>query len=97
MSDRIHVARSELDRLRALVEQHSEGRDAIGAERLGAELDRVLHPYFVREEEIALPPLGLLEPLSKAPPTKLQLHAKSEEELFYPAALLVGDVVRGSK
>jgi hypothetical protein len=28
---------------------------------------------------------------------KLQLHAKSEEELFYPAALLVGDVVRGRK
>lgn len=110
------------------------------------ELARILHPHFVREEEIALPPLGLLEPLSKAPPTpamrevlrmtdalraelpkmleehkaigasarrleavareernaeverlaqKLQLHARSEEELFYPAALLVGDVVRG--
>jgi hypothetical protein len=112
------------------------------------ELARVLHPHFVREEEIALPPLGLLEPLSKAPPTpamrdvlqmtdalraelpkmleehevigraarrleavareersagverlaqKLQLHARSEEELFYPAALVVGDVVRGHK
>lgn len=109
------------------------------------ELAQVLHPHFVREEEIALPPLGLLEPLSKGPPTpemrevlrmtdalraelprmldehvaiaaaarrleavardernagveqlakNLQLHAKSEEELFYPAALLVGDVVR---
>jgi hemerythrin HHE cation binding domain-containing protein len=109
------------------------------------ELARVLHPHFVREEEIALPPLGLLEPLSKAPATpamrevlgmtdalraelprmleehaaiaaaarrletvarderdpaveelarKLQLHARSEEEIFYPAALLVGDVVR---
>ena len=112
------------------------------------ELARVLHPHFVREEEIALPPLGLLEPLSKAPPTpamrevlrmtdalraelpkmleehvaiaaaarrleavardernaeieklaqKLQLHARSEEELFYPAALLVGDIVKGRK
>lgn len=112
------------------------------------ELARVLHSHFVREEEIALPPLGLLEPLSKAPPTpamrevlrmtdalraelpkmlqehvaiaaaarrleaiarderntdveklaqKLQQHARSEEELFYPAALLVGDVVRGRK
>jgi regulator of nucleoside diphosphate kinase len=40
MSSRIHVARSEIDRLRALVEQHSEGRDAVAAERLGAELDR---------------------------------------------------------
>jgi hypothetical protein len=112
------------------------------------ELARVLHPHFVREEEIALPPLGLLEPLSKAPPTpamrevlrmtdalraelpkmlqehvaiaaaarrleavaredrnldveklaqRLPLHARSEEELFYPAALVVGDVVKGRK
>jgi hypothetical protein len=28
---------------------------------------------------------------------KLHLHARSEEGLFYPAALLVGDVVRGHK
>ena len=25
---------------------------------------------------------------------KLELHARSEEELFYPAAVLMGDVVR---
>lgn len=25
---------------------------------------------------------------------KLQLHARSEEEIFYPAALLVGELVR---
>jgi regulator of nucleoside diphosphate kinase len=42
MSSRIHVARAEMDRLRALVEQHSEGRDAALAERLGAELDRAV-------------------------------------------------------
>lgn len=42
MPSRIHVARSELDRLRALVEQHSEGRDADLAERLAAELDRAV-------------------------------------------------------
>jgi regulator of nucleoside diphosphate kinase len=42
MSERIHVARAEIDRLRALVEQHSEGRDALAAERLGAELDRAI-------------------------------------------------------
>jgi hypothetical protein len=110
------------------------------------ELAQLLRPHFVREEEIALPPLGLIEPLSKAPATaemrevlpmtdalraelpkmleehvaigaaarrleavareerdtdvaklarKLQLHAKSEEEILYPAAVLVGDVVRG--
>lgn len=108
-------------------------------------LAEVLHPHFVREEEIALPPLGLLAPLSRGefdpsmrdvlPMTdalraelprmleehaviaeaaralertareagnaevealarQLQLHARSEEELFYPAAVLVGDLVR---
>src|SRR5512134_1407148 len=29
------------------------------------ELADVLHPHFVREEEIALPPLGLLAPLAR--------------------------------
>jgi hypothetical protein len=108
-------------------------------------LAQVLHPHFVREEQIALPPLGLLAPLAKgefsremlavlpmtdslrselprmlaehtaihAATTKLKevaraegntaverlaeqlaLHARSEEELFYPAALVVGDMVR---
>jgi hypothetical protein len=28
-------------------------------------LARVLHPHFVREEQIALPPLGLLAPLAR--------------------------------
>ena len=108
-------------------------------------LDAVLAPHFAREEQIALPPLGLLAPLSRGQFTpgmrdvlpmtdslraelprmleehkavaaatqrlreaaraagntavlnfadKLSLHAQSEEELFYPAALLVGEVVR---
>ncbi len=108
-------------------------------------LAKVLHPHFVREEQIALPPLGLLAPLARGeheaayaevlPMTdslraelprmleehkaiaaamrrlgesarvagnqdvarlseKLLLHARSEEEVFYPAAILVGDVVR---
>lgn len=101
----------------------------------------VLHPHFVKEEEYALPPLGLLSALatgSATPPTdevlamtrrleadlpqmlaehkaivaalealmdaaksegqtryarfaeKLVLHAKTEEEVLYPAAILVG-------
>jgi len=105
----------------------------------------VLDPHFVREEQIALPPLGLLAPLSRGEFTPemrevlsmtdalraelprmlsehkairaatvrlgevakaagdatverlaetLKVHAQSEEEVFYPAALLVGDVVR---
>lgn len=109
------------------------------------ELARILHPHFVREEEIALPPLALLAPLARGekniemrevlPMTdslraelprmleehrairaatlrlgdvaraegnadvaelarKLALHAQSEEEMFYPAAVLVGDLVR---
>jgi hypothetical protein len=108
-------------------------------------LAKVLHPHFEREEQIALPPLGLLAPLARGefapamldvlPMTdslrselprmieehrairvataklaevaraerntevarlaeQLALHAQSEEELFYPAAILVGDIVR---
>ena len=109
------------------------------------ELARVLHPHFVREEQIALPPLGLLAPLARGEFTPdmlsvlamtdalrdelprmleehegiraaaarlaeaarlesnaevedlaltLAAHARSEEELFYPAAVLVGEIVR---
>lgn len=110
----------------------------------------VLHPHFVREEEIALPPLALLKPLSAGetlPETtvstvaemtralraemprmleehariraavaalrsaaeaagaasqveladELALHARTEEEVLYPAALLVGDVLRARR
>ena len=117
------------------------GRVGIAARELAA----ILHPHFVREEEIALPPLSLLAPLARGELTpemrdvlpltdalrselprmleehaairaatkrlgeaaraendaavvhlaeKLALHAQSEEELFYPAAVLVGDLVR---
>ena len=108
-------------------------------------LAKVLHPHFVREEQIALAPLGLLAPLARGEFTpgmldvlpvtdslsaelprmlqehvtiraatmtleevarsegnvtvvrlaeKLALHARSEEEVFYPAAVLVGELVR---
>lgn len=108
-------------------------------------LAEVLHPHFVREEQIALPPLGLLAALARGESSaamravlsltdslrqelprmleehkaihaatvhlgqaaqaekneavahladKLALHAQSEEEVFYPAAILVGDLVR---
>jgi hypothetical protein len=108
-------------------------------------LAAILHPHFEREEEIALPPLGLLAPLARGEKTpamrdvlpmtdalraelprmleehkairvatlrmgevaraegnaevarlaeQLANHARSEEELFYPAALLVGELVR---
>jgi hypothetical protein len=111
------------------------------------ELARVLHPHFVREEQIALPPLGLLallvagenvpekvieEALSMTDSLRaelpkmleehkgirlaveklrlaaraeqatrheqlaeqLALHAQTEEEVLYPAAILVGEIIR---
>ena len=105
----------------------------------------VLHPHFVKEEEYALPPLGLLAPIAGADVTsemravlamtdrlkkdlprmlaehrqilealdqlataaraesrtdaerfaeKLRLHAETEEQVLYPAAILVGEHVR---
>jgi len=108
-------------------------------------LARLMHPHFVKEDEFALPPLGLLAALTRgeAPagmadvlaltdrleaemPTMLQehqeivvalqrlralaaradradlvdfadgllQHARTEEEVMYPAALLVGRYVR---
>lgn len=106
---------------------------------------KALHPHFVKEEELAMPPLGLLkaiadgrvrpemakvvdltDKLKKELPTmlkeheaivaaleklveaakeennphaqqfahKLQQHAKSEEEVLYPAAILVGEYIK---
>jgi hypothetical protein len=106
---------------------------------------RVLHPHFVKEEEYAMPPLGLLTMLAegKLPPDipaviamtdklktelslmlhehkaviaaldklmvgaendrmpevvhfaeKLKLHAQTEEEVLYPAAILIGEYLK---
>ena len=111
-------------------------------------LAKVLHPHFVREEEIALPPLGYLASLAsgempqqaaeilamtdalrhelprmleehkqirlavdglrdaahaeRAPryeqlADQLALHAQTEEEVLYPAAVLVGDMIRARR
>lgn len=119
----------------------SPGRTGEAARALAA----VLHPHFLREEQIGLPPLGLLEPLARGGfspamtavlpltdslraelprmleehkaihaatlrlgeaaraesdtaaaqlATTLAAHAQAEEQLFYPAALLVGEVVK---
>lgn len=108
-------------------------------------LAEVLHPHFVREEEIALPPLGALGPLARGEQVaarddvlrmtdalkaelprmleehgriraavqalraaavsakadtqvrladELALHAQTEEEVLYPAAILVGELLR---
>ena len=102
---------------------------------------KLLHPHFVKEEEYALPPLGLLVALSEdkfeagmadvlkmtdrlkpelslmlaehkeivralvklvgaakaeiAPfAQKLVLHAQTEEQVLYPGAILVGEIVK---
>ncbi len=105
----------------------------------------ILHPHFSKEEEYAMPPLGLLEPLSQGEiqsemremlvitdklksmlpqmlsehqaivdaliklanisikenrmeiaftAKKLISHVKTEEEVFYPAAILVGEYLK---
>jgi len=106
---------------------------------------KLLHPHFVKEEEYALPPLGLLVALSRGKveagmadvlkmterlkpelstmlaehkeivgavarlvdaakaenkpdvvrfAEKLMLHAQTEEQVLYPAAILVGEIVK---
>jgi hypothetical protein len=117
------------------------GRTGVAARALAS----LLQPHFDREEQIALPPLSLLGPLSRnervpsaawvLPMTdslrrelprmlrehvaisaatqrlataaqsegqqrvvrfaeKLAVHARTEEEVLYPAAIVVGDLVR---
>lgn len=113
--------------------------------RAAADVEKLLAPHFVKEEQIALPPLGALQALSKgedvadAPamitlteklksglPQMLQeheqiklalarlhqvaraeqkpqamqfasglmAHARQEEEILYPAAILVGEILK---
>lgn len=135
--------RAEHEEIHAALERATQAPGRVG--EAARALAKVLHPHFVREEQIALPPLGLLSPLARGEFTEamldvlpmtdslraelphmleehaairaatqqlgevaraegnpavtrlaeqLALHAKSEEEMFYPAAVLVGDVVR---
>ena len=106
---------------------------------------KIQHPHFVKEEDFALPPLGLLPSLSKGKVTsdmkdillmtdklktdlnqmleeheeivavleelviaarkesklkyvrfadRLTLHAQSKEEVYYPAAILIGEYLK---
>jgi hypothetical protein len=134
---------AEHQRIDAALEEALEAPGEIGS--AARALAEVLRPHFEREEQIALPPLGLLAPLAggeqasdygaalrmtdtlrdemprmldehktirtrvlrlaevaravNAPrheefAEELARHAQAEEEVFYPAALLVGDVIR---
>lgn len=117
------------------------GKTGIAAQAVA----RALHPHFVKEEEYALPPLGLLTQLAKGelPPDnetvtamteklkqdlshmlhehkvivaelhklmaaaknekkteyvhlaeKIILHAQNEEEVLYPASILIGEYLK---
>ena len=130
---------------RAIHEALEAALKAPGRTGAAREVAAVLDPHFKREDEIALPPLGLLAPLARgerpagmsealamsdalrkelprmleehkqirAATEKLRdaareekaaepehfaaallLHAQSEEEVLYPAAILVGDIIR---
>lgn len=138
--------RAEHEEIQGALQHATRAEDPVGL--AARELQRVLQPHFEREEQIALPPLGLLRPLATraarpdeltagrvlamsdslraelprmlaehtrirsavirlaetarahrdpqaaALAERLQLHARNEEEVMYPAAILVGEVLR---
>jgi hypothetical protein len=135
--------RTEHEAIHSALVEATKAPGAVG--EAARALAEVLHPHFEREEEIALPPLGLLAPLAagelpsgmaevlvmtdalkrelprmleehkqvhaaveklraaareaRAPKHEefaaaLALHAQTEEQVLYPAAILVGEVVR---
>jgi hypothetical protein len=134
---------TEHHRLHDALLEATKAPGSVGA--AATELAAVLGPHFRREDEIALPPLGLLAPLAAGErpagmkealamsdalraelprmleehkqihaaieklravarqenalvhaqfAESLALHALSEEEVMYPAAILVGDIIR---
>jgi hypothetical protein len=136
---------TEHEAIHSLLVEATQAPGAVGA--AAKDLAAVLHPHFVREEQIALPPLGLLAPLAAGDPLpealvsealamthslkselprmleehktiraaveklrvaaqaeqaakfeqlaeQLALHARTEEDVLYPAAVLVGDIIR---
>ncbi len=135
--------RSEHEELHAELKQAASEAGDVG--QAAQAVDRALRPHFIKEEEYALPPLGLLSSLAQgivAGDTeaalemagrlkrdlgqmleehrtivarleglteasrkgnkpeyvrfaeKLVLHARMEEEVLYPAAILVGEYLR---
>lgn len=137
--------RIEHEAIHARLEAATGVPGAVGA--AARELAGILAPHFQRENQIALPPLSLLAPLSRGEPLthehaalalamtdslrvelpgmleehvriaaaarnlervardhgngeveelahELQMHARTEEEVHYPAAVLVGTLLR---
>ena len=138
--------RTEHEEIHTALEAATRAPGRVGA--AAKELAAVLGPHFERENQIALPPLGLLAPLSRGETPaglpevlamtdalrkelprmleeharirsatlklrtaareekasvhehfaeRLAAHAQTEEEILYPAAVLVGDIIRMRK
>ena len=134
--------RLEHEELHARLVKATKESGAVG--EAAREVARLLHPHFVREEEFALPPLGLLSRVATGDITTemaevltmtrrlkaefsqmleehrqivgaleklrtaaraagqaehdhfadaLILHAQTEEQVLYPAAMLVGEII----
>jgi hemerythrin HHE cation binding domain-containing protein len=132
--------RIEHQALHAVLSKAAKEAGEVGA--CAREVARLLHPHFVREEEFALPPLALLEPLARGAVSEdmrdalplvlrlktelpamlaehrrivaaleklrsaaaaarieeyerfadaLVLHARTEEQVLYPAAVVAGE------
>jgi iron-sulfur cluster repair protein YtfE (RIC family) len=137
--------RQEHEELHARLRQVTQADGEVG--ELARALARLMHPHFVKEDDIALPPLGLLGALAHGDATQqmvdvlaltdrleaelpamlaehgqivaalerlleaarragrddvvafaqqLMQHARIEEDVMYPAAILVGRFVRQS-
>ncbi len=135
--------KSEHEELHAELARATQVKGKIGESAKA--IAKVLHPHFVKEEEYAMPPLGILLPLAEGKVTsdmknvltmtdrlkselqemlnehkaiiaslnifieaakkekkmeyvhfanKLISHAKNEEEVLYPASLLVGEYLK---
>lgn len=133
----------EHEELHAQLAAATQQKGAVG--EAAQEVAKLMHPHFVKEEEFALPPLGLLRPLAagrdvrdttqaiamaarlkKELPVmlaeheqivaalqklveaakrqnqddlvrfaeRLMLHAQTEEQVMYPAAVLLGEYLR---
>jgi hypothetical protein len=138
-----HVLKVEHEQLHNTVRNGIEEGGEVGV--AATAVAELMHPHFLKEEEYALPPLGLLSDLSRGVVTPgakdvlvltdklkadlpqmlaehrsivaaleklssaakdagkseyvefaeaLTLHARTEEEIMYPAALLIGEYVR---
>jgi hypothetical protein len=138
-----HPLKVEHEELHAELAEATKAGGAIGDAAVG--VATVLHPHFLKEEEYAMPPLGLLSALVQGQITpemsealtmtdrlkaeltqmleehkaivaalgvltsaakkekkmqyvrfaeKLILHAKTEEEVLYPASILVGEYLK---